>query len=125
MKAARLHRYYEDYRDHYDELLPIEEVEKPQVTRPDDVLVRIGGAGLCRTDLHIIEGIWKDKTRITLPYTPGHENAGWVEDVGSLVTTVQPGDAVICHPVTTDGVCWACRRGEDQPWRGTARRTLA
>ena len=45
--------------------------------------MRIGGAGLCRTDLHIIEGIWKEKVDVELPYILGHENAGWVEDVGA------------------------------------------
>src|SRR5581483_8134451 len=78
-----------------------------------DVLVRIGGAGLCRTDLHILEGLWKDKVPVSLPYTPGHENAGWVEAVGSEVTAVKAGDPVILHPAITDGICAACRRGQD------------
>jgi hypothetical protein len=49
------------------------------------VLVEIGGAGLCRTDLHIVEGQWVDRTNVALPYTLGHENAGWIRDVGSAV----------------------------------------
>ncbi|MEM8855413.1 MAG: NAD(P)-dependent alcohol dehydrogenase, partial [Pseudomonadota bacterium] len=48
-----------------------------------------------------------------LPYIMGHENAGWVEDVGSAVRSVKPGDAVICHPLRTCGICLACRYGED------------
>ncbi len=43
----------------------------------------------------------------------GHENAGWVEDVGAGVTSVKPGDAVICHPLRTCGLCLSCRHGED------------
>jgi len=75
--------------------------------------VRIGGAGLCRTDLHIIEGQWKEKSGVDLPYTLGHENAGWVQEVGSAVTNVAKGDAVIVHPLITCGLCHACRAGDD------------
>jgi NAD+-dependent secondary alcohol dehydrogenase Adh1 len=80
------------------------------------VVVKVGAAGLCRTDLHIIEGVWKaimDAEGTLLPYIMGHENAGWVEDVGSGVTSVKPGDAVICHPLRSCGICLPCRYGED------------
>jgi NAD+-dependent secondary alcohol dehydrogenase Adh1 len=97
----------------YDAELSLEDVPAPEVRGPSDVIVRIGGAGLCRTDLHIIEGIWREKVDVELPYILGHENAGWVEDVGPGVTTVKPGDAVIVHPVVTCGLCHACRAGED------------
>ena len=112
MKAARLHRYDKDMNVE----LQLEDLPKPQISAPDDVIVRIGAAGLCRTDLHIIEGVWKDiqdPQGTLLPYVLGHENAGWVEEVGSAVRTVKPGDAVICHPLRTCGVCYGCRRGED------------
>src|SRR2546421_11214616 len=75
MKAVRLH--------HYHEQPTIEQVPEPKVTGPFDVIVRIGGAGLCRTDPHIIEGQWAEKSGVTLPYTLGHENAGWGQEVGS------------------------------------------
>jgi NAD+-dependent secondary alcohol dehydrogenase Adh1 len=105
MKAVRLHRY---------ELRPVvEEVPEPTVTGPFDVIVRIGGAGLCRTDLHIVEGQWEPKTHVPLPYTLGHENAGWVHAVGSAVEHLQVGDAVILHPLVTCGFCRACRAGDD------------
>ncbi len=97
----------------YDADLSLEDVPAPEVQAPGDVIVRIGGAGLCRTDLHIIEGVWKEKVEVELPYILGHENAGWVEDVGSGVTAFKPGDAVIVHPVITCGLCRACRAGED------------
>ena len=48
-----------------------------------------------------------------LPYIMGHENAGWVEEVGSGVRSVKRGDAVICHPLRSCGVCPGCRGGED------------
>ena len=85
----------------------------PKIVKPTDVIVRIGGAGVCRTDLHIVEGIWREKVSIALPYIMGHENAGWVEEVGKGVTGVKVGDAVICHPLVTSGHCLACRRGND------------
>jgi NAD+-dependent secondary alcohol dehydrogenase Adh1 len=97
----------------YDAELSLEDVPAPEVQGPSDVIVKVGGAGLCRTDLHIIEGIWKEKVDVELPYILGHENAGWVEDVGSSVKSVKPGDAVIVHPVVTCGLCRACRAGED------------
>src|SRR6266480_3357088 len=105
MKAVRLHRY--------EELPQVEEVTEPKMTGPLDVIVRIGGAGLCRTDLHIIEGQWKEKSGVTLPYTLGHENAGWVHGIGSAVSNVAVGDTVIVHPLITCGLCRACRAGDD------------
>lgn len=105
MKAVRLHRY---------EVRPvIEDIPEPTVTHPFDVIVRVGGAGLCRTDLHIVEGQWAPKSNVALPYTLGHENAGWVHAVGSAVEHVRPGDAVILHPLVTCGFCRACRAGDD------------
>src|SRR5205807_2094048 len=89
MKAARLHQY--DHRP------VVEEVPEPHITRPHDVIVKIGGAGLCRTDLHIIEGQWKEKSGVALPYTLGHENAGWVHAVGSAVENVAVGAGGLGH----------------------------
>src|SRR5882724_10138665 len=111
MKAAVLHGFDETLRD--DEWVRYEELPDPQIERPTDVIVRIGGAGVCRTDLHIVEGIWRSKVDVALPYIMGHENAGWVEAVGSGVQSVKVGDAVICHPLVTSGHCLACRRGDD------------
>jgi len=68
---------------------------------------------VCRTDLHIIEGQWADAMAPTLPYTLGHENAGWIHEVGSAVTNVAVGDTVILHPTPTCGLCRACRAGQD------------
>ena len=82
-------------------------------TGPFDVIVKIGGAGVCRTDIHILEGQWAEKSGVALPYTIGHENAGWVHAVGSAVTNVAEGDKVILHPLVTCGLCRACRFGDD------------
>jgi len=97
----------------YGEKLSMTEVPEPQVSGPYDVIVRIGGAGVCRTDIHILEGQWAEKSGVTLPYTIGHENAGWVHAVGSAVTNVAEGDPVIVHPLITCGLCRACRFGDD------------
>ncbi|MER7838772.1 NAD(P)-dependent alcohol dehydrogenase [Streptomyces sp. NPDC096040] len=105
MKAVRLHRY--------DRTPELDEVPDPVVKGPLDVIVKIGGAGVCRTDLHIIEGQWREKSGVDLPYVQGHENAGWIAEVGSAVTGLQPGDPVILHPLVTCGLCAACRRGDD------------
>lgn len=117
MKAARLYEYNEEIGT---EPLKLEEVEEPTVNGPLDVVVRIGGAGLCRTDLHVIEGQWAPLTGIELPYTPGHENAGWIEEVGSAVSNVEVGDAVIVHPLITCGLCRACRGGDDMHCENSA-----
>ncbi|MGI9462463.1 MAG: alcohol dehydrogenase catalytic domain-containing protein, partial [Aestuariivirgaceae bacterium] len=112
MKAARLY----DYDPKMNVELKLEEVKPPTINKPDEVVVKVGAAGLCRTDLHIIEGVWKDIMDVEgalLPYIMGHENAGWVEDVGSGVTSVKPGDAVICHPLRSCGICLNCRYGHD------------
>jgi NAD+-dependent secondary alcohol dehydrogenase Adh1 len=105
MKAARLHAYHEQ--------LKVEQIDEPKVQGPFDVIVRIGAAGLCRTDLHIQEGQWAEKSGVKLPYTPGHENAGWIHEVGSAVTNVEVGDTVIVHPFISCGLCLPCRRGDD------------
>jgi NAD+-dependent secondary alcohol dehydrogenase Adh1 len=105
MKAVRLHAY--------GQRPVVEQVADPVISGPLDVIVEIGGAGLCRTDLHIIEGQWADKSGVTLPYTIGHENAGWVREIGAAVTNAAPGDPVILHPLVTCGLCRACRAGDD------------
>jgi len=105
MKAVRLHKFH---------TTPVvEEVPEPAIESPLDVIVKIGGAGVCRTDLHIIEGQWDAAMGTPLPYILGHENAGWVHEVGSAVTNVAPGDTVILHPTPTCGLCRACRAGDD------------
>jgi NAD+-dependent secondary alcohol dehydrogenase Adh1 len=97
----------------YHTNLEMKEVPVPTPTGPFDVVVKIGGAGVCRTDLHILEGQWAEKTQVQLPYTIGHENAGWVQAIGPAVTNVREGDKVIVHPLITCGLCRACRSGDD------------
>jgi NAD+-dependent secondary alcohol dehydrogenase Adh1 len=105
MRAVRVHRYHEDPT--------VEDIGEPKLQGPLDVIVKIGGAGVCRTDLHIIEGQWDEIQHPQLPYVIGHENAGWVHEVGEGVTNVAVGDTVILHPQPSCGLCAACRAGKD------------
>jgi NAD+-dependent secondary alcohol dehydrogenase Adh1 len=105
VKAVRLHAF--------NEMPVVDEVPEPALRGPLDVIVKIGGAGVCRTDLHIMEGQWDAAMHTPLPYILGHENAGWVHEVGSAVTNVAVGDTVILHPTPTCGLCHACRAGDD------------
>lgn len=105
MKAVQLHRY--------TEAPTVDEVAEPKIAGPWDVIVDVGAAGLCRTDLHIIEGQWDPIQHPSLPYILGHENAGWVREIGSAVSNVAVGDTVIMHPLTSCGLCPACRIGQD------------
>jgi NAD+-dependent secondary alcohol dehydrogenase Adh1 len=111
MKAAVLRQYDEKLENPV--FVTYEDVADPKIKNPNDVIVRIGGAGVCRTDLHIVEGIWRSKVEVNLPHIMGHENAGWIEEVGPGVSHLKAGDPVICHPLITSGHCLACRRGND------------
>ena len=66
------------------------EIEKP-APGPSDVLVKVLACGVCRTDLHVIDG---ELPNATIPIVPGHEIVGRVEAVGRDVTTHAPGDRV-------------------------------
>ena len=115
MKAQVLHKYDDDLTA--SSWVDMGNVPDPKIEKSSDVIVRIGGAGVCRTDLHIIEGVWRGAMDPTgdslLPLIMGHENAGWIEDIGSEVEGLKKGDPVIVHPKITGGTCLACRRGHD------------
>jgi NAD+-dependent secondary alcohol dehydrogenase Adh1 len=111
MKAAVLTDY--DTSLSRAQFVTYQDVPDPKISGPTDIIVRIGGAGVCRTDLHIIEGLWRDRVAVKLPYIMGHENAGWVEAIGGSVQSVKVGDPVICHPLLSKGETLAARRGND------------
>ena len=104
MKAALLREYEQ----------PLELVDRdaPELERPDQVLVKVAGAGVCATDLHAIDGLM-EPAGVSLPMVLGHENAGYVEAAGELVSTVSEGDGVLVYPPYSCGLCIACRRGRD------------
>lgn len=102
MKAARFHGPGEE--------LAIEDVPKPAV-EPGSVLVRVGGCGICHSDMHIRDG---DLPLSTTPLILGHETAGYVEAVGEGVTAVDVGDPVAVFAGWGCGTCDQCIAGNDQ-----------
>jgi NAD+-dependent secondary alcohol dehydrogenase Adh1 len=95
------------------------DVPEPAISGPLDVIVRIAGAGVCRTDLHLVEGVF-DHVQGKMPFTLGHENAGWIEEVGAGVPDLQKGDPVILHPQPSCGFCRNCRAGNDMHCTGAS-----
>jgi len=87
MKAVRLHGYHEAPR--------LDDIPEPTITSPHDVIVRVAGAGLCRTDVHIRDGWFAPAVATELPLTLGHETTGWVREVGSAVEDVAVGAPAI------------------------------
>ena len=95
MKAQVLHKYDPEMKEKV--WVTGEEMPDPKIEKASDVIVKIGAAGVCRTDLHIIEGVWKhiqDPDGTLLPCVMGHENAGWVEDC-LLYTSPSPRDGLL------------------------------
>jgi threonine dehydrogenase-like Zn-dependent dehydrogenase len=86
------------------------EVEAP-TCGPGDVLVRSRYAGLCRTDVEVLEGEL-DRRWVRYPCIPGHEWSGVVEAVGEGVTGIEAGDRVVCEGFCYCGVCRRCRAGD-------------
>ncbi len=93
MKASVLYGYDESLTQ--ETFVKYEDVPDPKISGPNDVIVRIGGAGVCRTDLHIVEGVWRGLVDVEFPHIMGHENAGWVEEIGAGVSSIKVGDPVI------------------------------
>jgi alcohol dehydrogenase, propanol-preferring len=63
---------------------------------PGQILLKVGGAGACHSDLHLMSRP-APKRPVRIPFTLGHENAGWVEKLGPGATGFAPGDAVIVY----------------------------
>jgi 2-desacetyl-2-hydroxyethyl bacteriochlorophyllide A dehydrogenase len=97
MQAARIHE---------DLTLRLDDVDTPQ-PGPGEVLVRIHAAGVCGTDLHILDGMIKPDP---YPMILGHEAAGLVESTGDGVT-LRPGDRVAIYNKIFCGHCEQCRKG--------------
>ena len=86
--------------------LTIEEVELEE-PKETEVLVRMGAAGVCHSDLHTYRG----ELRAVPPLVLGHEGAGVVEKVGSRVTRVKPGDRVVVNWLPACEQCPTCLNG--------------
>lgn len=95
----------------FAEPLVVGEVPQPEPSA-DGVVVRVGAAGLCRSDWHGWQGHDPDITR--LPHIPGHEFAGTVAEVGSKVSRWQVGDRVCVPFILGCGTCTWCLAGDSQ-----------
>lgn len=79
---------------------------------PGEVLIKVGGAGACHSDLHLME--WPEGTMdFDLPFTIGHENAGWIERLGPGVEGFEQGEPVAVYGPWGCGRCRACRRSAE------------
>lgn len=108
MRAIRLHAP--------GEALRVEEVPMPDPVGTE-VRIRVGGAGVCHTDLHIVDGTQR---RVELPVTLGHEVAGWIDAAGAGAELplrrlhLAPGDSVVVHGGWGCGECRECRAEQEQ-----------
>ena len=108
MRAARMHGYKQP--------LVLEDVAVPEMAA-DEVLIKVTAAGMCRTDAQLLDGYFKDYHPLTFPMTPGHEIAGAVEKIGSLVPKtagLTEGDQVVVAGGWGDGTCRLCQAGDTQ-----------
>jgi propanol-preferring alcohol dehydrogenase len=86
------------------------EVPDPQ-PGPGEVVIRIGGAGACHSDLHLMHDFDGGALPWNPPFTLGHENAGWVHAVGDGVTRVVVGEPVAVYGSWGCGACSRCAVG--------------
>ncbi|HET6531146.1 MAG TPA: alcohol dehydrogenase catalytic domain-containing protein, partial [Actinoplanes sp.] len=86
----------------------VETVPDPKVQEPTDAVIRITSTAICGSDLHLYDvlGMYLDKGDVL-----GHEPMGVVEEVGTGVTHIRPGDRVVIPFNISCGHCWMCSRG--------------
>lgn len=94
-----------DWNDIRVEKVPVPDLE------PGEVLVKVGAAGVCATDLRIAAGVYKGMWPPALPFIQGHEWGGTVAALGQGVTTLKVGDRVAAENQSGCGVCTMCRKG--------------
>ena len=80
-----------------------------------EVLIKMCGAGVCHSDLHLIHHFDEANRSVVgqPPFTLGHENAGYIEKLGSSVTDFEVGDSVVVHPSAGCGACGYCHKGNE------------
>ena len=91
----------------------IDDVPRP-TPGPGEVLLKIAGAGACHSDVAVFEQFDESMGEQLAPsYTLGHENSGWIEELGDGVTGLSVGDAFLSYGPIGCGHCPACSRGQD------------
>ncbi|MGD8201024.1 NAD(P)-dependent alcohol dehydrogenase [Ornithinimicrobium sp. W1679] len=91
----------------------LKDVERPS-PGPGEVLLKVAGAGACHSDVGLFHEFEEDPTGLlTPPFVLGHENSGWVEEVGPGVTGFEKGAAYLVYGPVGCGRCKACSRGQD------------
>src|SRR5438552_1968800 len=85
-----------------------EDKPDPEIQDPTDVILRIDSSTICGTDLHILKG---DVPEVQPGTILGHEAVGTVVEIGSAVTTLEPGDRVLVSCITSCGRCRFCKEG--------------
>ena len=85
-----------------------EDVPDPTIQAPTDAIVKIDSSTICGTDLHILKG---DVPEVQPGTILGHEAVGTVVEIGSAVTTLEPGDRVLVSCITSCGRCRFCKEG--------------
>jgi alcohol dehydrogenase, propanol-preferring len=89
-----------------------QEVPQPD-PGPGEVLVRVGGTGICHSDVHVIHEFDEGVFNAELPFTLGHETAGWVEAMGPGTTGLDVGQPVAVYGPLGCGLCARCRVGDE------------
>jgi S-(hydroxymethyl)glutathione dehydrogenase/alcohol dehydrogenase len=92
----------------YGKPLVIEDVDLDPPQK-GEVKIRLAATAICHSDINIISGAWGEF--VPVPLVPGHESAGYVEEVGEDVTSVKPGDTVIAGALVSCGRCQSCVSG--------------
>jgi propanol-preferring alcohol dehydrogenase len=95
------------------------EVDVPE-PQAGQVLIKVAGAGACHSDLHLMERP-PGTSRFALPFTLGHENAGWVEALGPGVTGLEAGQPVAVYGPWGCGHCRACRAARENHCENAAQ----
>lgn len=85
--------------------MEMKEVPKPEIENDDDVLIKLARVGVCGSDIHYYVSGKIGSQVVKYPFPVGHEAGGIVEEVGSGVTRVKPGDEIAIEPAMP---CWKC-----------------
>lgn len=97
--------------------MEMKSVPDPVITRPDEVKVRMLALGVCGSDIHYYTQGKIGSQEVRFPFTVGHECAGTVEETGSEVKKVKPGDIVAIEPSLPCGQCDQCLTGRPHTCR--------